>query len=139
VKQVVQDTQPSVTVSPTALVIEYSLIALYGILCSWVGVATLDIVGGPVWAFAWPLAIVVFSLGAIVGVVVSNRLARRGFELVTTLLLIALLMGYAIAIIVRVAEVDGELNRLPVAVLPFALSVHPFSRLVRIARGTVVR
>lgn len=138
-KQVVEDAQRSVTVSPTALVIEYALIAVYGALCSAVGVATLDIVGGPLWAFVWPLAIVVFSLGAIVGVVVSGRLARRGFELVTTLLLVAMLMGYSAAIVFRVVEVDGELNRLPVAVLPVALSVHPFSRLVRIARGTVVR
>lgn len=138
-KQAVIDAHRSVTVSPTALVIEYALIALYGALCSWVGVTTLDIVGGPLWAFVWPLAIVVFSLGAIVGVVVSSRLARGGVELVTTLLLVALLLGYSAAIIVRVVEVDGELNRLPVAVLPVALSVHPFSRLVRIARGTVVR
>lgn len=138
-KQAIVDAHRSVTVSPIALIIEYTLIALYGVLCSWVGVATLDIVGGPLWAFVWPLAIVVFSLGAIVGVVVSGRLARGGFELITTLLLVALLLGYSAAIVVRVVEVDGELNRLPVAVLPVALSVHPFSRLVRIARGTVVR
>ena len=137
-RQVVVDAARTASTSPVAFIIEYALIALYGILSGWVGVATLDVVGGPVWAIVWPVGIVVFATSAIVGITLSRRTGRGGFELVTTLALIALLVGYSAAIIFRV-EFDGQLNRLPVAVLPVALSVHPFSRLVKIARGTVVR
>ena len=112
--------------------------AVYGTLAAWVGVATLDVVGGRTWALLWPILTVFFAVAAIAGVLISRRYGRTSFELVTTLLLVALLVGYAIAIVIR-TDFDGNVSRLPVAVLPVALSVHPFAQLVRIARGVVVR
>jgi len=138
VKQAVTDAARVTTPSSTALVIVYALVALYGTLAGWVGVATLDVVGGPTWALLWPILTVFFAVAAIAGVLISRRYGQTSFELVTTLLLIALLVGYALAIVVR-TEFDGNMSRLPVAVLPVALSVHPFARLVRIARGVVMR
>lgn len=137
-KQTMFNAVKTAGVSPTALIIEYSLLALYGILSGWVGVATLDVVGGPLWAVVWPVGIVFFSTAAIVGVLLSRAFGKSWLEVTTTLALIALLIGYSAAIIIR-TTLDGDIGRLPVAVLPFALSVHPFSKLVRIARGSVVR
>ena len=124
-------------VSSTALVIEYGLLSFYGVLSGWVGVRTLDIVGWPLWALVWPIGIVFFSMAAIFGVLVNKKYGIAAVELVTTIALVSLLIGYSVAIVIRTA-VDGDMIRLPVAVLPFALSVHPFSQLVRIARGSVV-
>ena len=137
-KQALSDAARVQPPSSTALVLVYALVAVYGTLAGWVGVATLDVVGGPTWALVWPVLTVFFAAAAIAGVLISRRFGRTTFELVTTLLLVALLVGYAVAIVIRV-EVDGNASRLPVAVLPVALSVHPFARLVRIARGVVVR
>lgn len=137
-KQAITDAARVAPPSTTALIIVYALVALYGTLAGWAGVATLDIVSGPTWALLWPILTVFFSAAAIAGVLISRRYGRTTFELVTTLLLVALLVGYALAIVIRV-EADGNVTRLPVAVLPVALSVHPFARLIRIARGVVVR
>jgi hypothetical protein len=137
VSEVVVTSVRAAGVSPTALILTYNLLALYGVLSGWVGVRTLDVVGGPLWALVWPIGIVFFSMAAVIGLLVSRKFGIATVELVTTIALVSLLIGYSVAIVVRTG-VDGDLLRLPVAVLPVALSVHPFSRLVRIARGSVV-
>jgi hypothetical protein len=111
--------------SSTATIVEYVLLALYGLGSAWVGVATLDVVA-------------LLSTAAAIGVLVSRDGGPKTIELVTTLLLISLLVGYSIAIVLRTME-DGNLARLPFAILPTAVAVHPFSRLIYIARGTAVK
>jgi hypothetical protein len=124
--------------SSTATIVEYVLLALYGLGSAWVGVATLDVVAGATWALLWPGLIALLSTAAAIGVLVSRDGGPKTIELVTTLLLISLLVGYSIAIVLRTME-DGNLARLPFAILPTAVAVHPFSRLIYIARGTAVK
>lgn len=115
------------------LIIKYALIAVYGAFSGWVGIATLDVVAGQLWGVLWPALVTVFSLLAMFAVIRSRITEKEGLELVSTLLLISLLIGYSIAIVTR-TTIDGNVTRLPVALLPIILSVFPARRLVQIAR-----
>ena len=115
------------------LIVTYALLALYGVTSAVVGVATLSAVAGSLWGLLWPLLVTALSVLALVGVVRSRVTRKEGFELVASLLLAAILIGYTVAIIARTFE-DGDLARLPVAWLPVALSIHPAGRMVQIAR-----
>lgn len=121
-----------------ALIIKYALIAVYGAANGWVGVITLGVVSGPSWAVMWPALVLISSTAALVGVLISRSGGTHWPEMIATLALISLLIGYSAAIIIRTVE-DGNVTRLPVALLPIILSVFPFSRLVSISRGTVKR
>jgi hypothetical protein len=114
------------------LIVKYALITMYGLTSCIVGVVTLDVAAGAVWAVLWPILVTVLAFLALLGVVHSWRTGRERFELVTTLLLIAMLVGYTVAILLRTWE-DGEVSRLPVAWLPIILSVYPGRRLIQIA------
>lgn len=115
------------------LILTYALLAMYGVTSAIAGVATLDAVAGSLWGLLWPLLVVAFAVLALAGVVRSRVTRKEGLELVASLLLTALLIGYTVAIVARTFE-DHDLARLPVAWLPVALSVHPASRMVQIAR-----
>lgn len=116
-----------------SLITTYALLTLYGVGSSIVGVATLIVVSGQAWGLLWPFLVALFSLGALLATLRSRATSKRGVELVVTLLLIALLAGYTIAIIVR-TFMDGHMERLPIGLLPIIISVNPFSRLLFIAR-----
>jgi lipopolysaccharide export LptBFGC system permease protein LptF len=115
------------------LIVTYALLTLYGVTSAVVGVTTLSAVAGSVWGLMWPLLVTAFSVLALAGVIRSRVSRKEGFELVASLLLAALLIGYTVAIIARTFD-DGDLSRLPVAWLPVALSINPASRMVQIAR-----
>lgn len=122
--------------SPTpyaTLIIKYAILALYGVTSCVVGVTTLDVVAGQAWGLIWPALVALLSTLALVGVIRSRVTGREGFELISTLLLVALLGGYVAAIIIRTMQ-DGEVTRLPIALLPLALSIYPAARMGRIAR-----
>lgn len=116
-----------------SLIIKYGLISLYGLASSIVGITTLDVVAGALWGVLWPGLVTILALLAMVGVIRSRVTEKEGTELVFTLLLIALLIGYSVAIIAR-TFVDGQVSRLPIAFLPVILCVFPARRLVQIAR-----
>jgi len=115
------------------LIIMYALLALYGIGSGVVGVTTLSVVAGEAWGLIWPALVAVLSLAALVGVIRSRLTEKHGWELVATLLLIAMLAGYVAAILLRTIW-DGDPSRLPVAILPTVVSIAPAYRLLDIAR-----
>lgn len=123
--------EPGPNPYPT-LFIKYGLIFVYAVTSGVVGVTTLDVVAGEWWALLWPTLMALFSLLAFLGVLRSKRTGRYLFEIVATLLLIAMFAGYVVAIVYRGFDA-GEYQRLPVAWLPVILSVFPTSRLVDIA------
>lgn len=130
-------TKPDIGLQPvpyTRLGVKYFLVALYGAAASIVGVTTINVVGGHVWETAWPFLLSLSSLAAIFGIIRSKYFQKTGFEFGTTLTFISLLMSYSVAIVVRTLF-DGDMSRLPVAVLPVIISVTPFARILDIARG----
>lgn len=114
-------------------ILKYALIAIYGLGSGIVGITTLDVVAGRFWGLLWPGLITVLALLAMVGVIRSRLTEKEGMELIFTLLLLALFAGYVVAIVVR-SHLDGNVQRLPTALLPVILSVFPGRRLVQIAR-----
>lgn len=120
--------------SPHAqLVIMYALLTIYGLGSGAVGVTTLSVVAGDQWAIIWPGLVAALSAGALIGVLRSWLANKHGWEVVATLLLVAMLAGYVIAILAR-TTLDGDPTRLPVAMLPLVVSIPPAFRLVDIAR-----
>lgn len=117
----------------TPLAVIYALLTVYGLGSALAGVTTLDVVAGAAWGLTWPALVAVLALASFVGVVRSRITDKEGWEVVSTLLLIALLAGYAIAIPIR-TMLDGDWSRLPFAVLPVVAAVFPASRLLDIAR-----
>jgi hypothetical protein len=115
------------------LMVTYVLLALYGVTSAVVGVTTMIAAAGDVWGLLWPLLVTALSVLALAGVIRSRVTGKEGFELVASLLLASLIIGYTFAIIIRTFD-DGDITRLPVAWLPVALSVHPAGRMVQIAR-----
>jgi hypothetical protein len=128
-----RDTATTGSSAHTQLIIMYALLALYGIGSGVVGVATLNVVAGEAWGLLWPALVAALSIAALVGVIRSGVTEKHGWEMVATLLLVAMLAGYVSAIIARTLH-DGEPTRLPVAILPTVVSIPPAFRLIDIAR-----
>ena len=114
------------------LILMYALLTLYGIGSGVVGVTTLSVVAGDEWAVIWPALVAALSASALIGVVRSWVANKHGWEVVATLLLVAMLIGYVVAILAR-TTIDGDASRLPVAILPLVVSIPPAFRLVTIA------
>lgn len=115
------------------LVIKYALLAAYGVAAGVVGVRTIDVVAGDFYGVLWPVLVTAFALTALGGVIRSRLTDRHALEVVGTLALLATLAGYSVSIALRTL-IDGQVERLPVGLLPVILSVFPASRLVQIAR-----
>lgn len=133
--------EPSATPPPSAytpLIIQYSLMAVYGLGTGITGVATLDAVAGDLFGVVWPFLVVASSLAALTGVIISKATNRHTVEVVFTLGLMILLCAYSIAIIVRAAS-DHSYNGLPFAILPVALCVFPYTHLLSAVRGKLAR
>ena len=116
-----------------SLALIYALLTVYGIGSAAVGVTTLDVVAGAAWGLLWPSLVALFALAAFIGVIRSRITEKHGWEVVGSLLLIALMLGYALAIVVRTAF-DLDISRLPYGVLPVVVAVSPAFRLLHIAR-----
>jgi hypothetical protein len=111
----------------------YAVLTVYGIGSAVVGMTTLDVVAGAMWALLWPVLVAVVSMVAFVGVIRSSLAGKHGLEVVGTLLLIALMIGYTIAIMIRTGF-DGDVSRLPYGLLPVVVAIPPAFQLVRVAR-----
>lgn len=120
--------------SPYArLRVKYALIALYGLASSLVGITTITAVSGEAWGLAWPVLVASLALGAILGLSRSQEKHMYGWEISMTLSLLAVFCSYSVLIVLRTIH-DGEVTRLPVALLPVILSVTPFARFLDIVR-----
>jgi len=118
------------------LLTKYALLAVYGIGSEAVGVITITTVAGETWGVIWPVLIAVFAIASFLATLRSKYTHRFLLETIATLMLIALLAGYVVAIIVRTLN-DGLLERLPVGLLPVILSITPAARLLDLARPHV--
>lgn len=127
-----------VPLQPAALITHYSMVALYALASSLMGVATLQVVSGDVWEAAWPALLFLASCCAIAGVLRTRRTSQAGFELISSVTLMALLAGYMLALLYRSAQ-DGDLSHVPIAFLPGVVCVFPSFRAIAIARGVVRR
>lgn len=128
----------------SALTVLYTLLALYGALAGSFGLTTVAETSGAVLAVALPVAILIASLGSLVGVQVSRRYAARKhtsnsmrervllLEIVSEFVLILGFFMYAVAIVVRTFN-DQDWSRLAYAILPLALSVIPLYRSLHLA------
>lgn len=113
--------------------VKYALLALYGLAASVVGIVTIEKVSGETWAILWPLLVTVFAVASLISLERSRARRKYGVEIVFTILLLATVNFYTVAIVARTLE-DGDWTRLPVALLPVILSVSPFAHVLDIAR-----
>lgn len=116
---------------PLALL--YLGLTLYALTAGIVGVQTLDIVAGEWWELLWPLAMMLCSTTALVGLMLSRTSKHRWVEVLGTLLLIGFFTSYTLALLIRVFTY-GNMNALPAAWLPVLISIFPFTRLLWVAR-----
>lgn len=115
------------------LITKYAILAMYGLGYTIVSIPTITAVSGPWWAYAWAWLVLILSIVAIIGTVRGRNYNKHGLEIVATILLLALFVGYSAVIVFRaIAERDPAI--LPAALLPIALSVMPYAHLLDIAR-----
>lgn len=107
----------------------YALFAGQGIAATFVGVPSVDRIAGAYGTF-WPVALALFSVTAIVGVVLSETIRRRTVELIGSLGVISLFGGYATALWVFSAD-DGGIR------LPFAIGMTAYTAL-SVYRGAIL-
>lgn len=123
----------------TGPAVYHALVTKYIIMIAWSagsavgGIPTVSEVTGYVYGVALPLGLLVTSAMALVGVVRSRHTGRTRLEYVGTLLLIAGLVGYSVAIVLR-AIVELDWDDLPGALLPILVAVFPYYRLRNILK-----
>lgn len=115
------------------LIVLYGLIALYSMLTVYFGAQTVEMATSPTYARFFPIGLFFCSLAALFGVIRSRYSRLVWIEYAGTLLLMAGLIGYAVAI-VWVGAIEKEWYRFPGAVLPLMVMVFPVLRLKNILK-----
>lgn len=111
--------------------ISYCLITVYGVSSAIVGMTTQREVSGDLWELVWPIMLATASAVAVWGVLRSRNNGHLAVEIISSVAMVALLVSYSASILARTAS-DGEVTRLPVAILPILIGVSIFGRLVRL-------
>lgn len=109
----------------------YGMIALYSFVATVTTVPTLFISFGQLWGTVGPLAMLLISITVLVGLYRSLAKGKRGTEIVSTLLLIGLLVGYSVAILIR-AMIFGRWDQSAGTVLPLIICVPAYFRILEI-------
>lgn len=120
------------------LIVLYCMIALYAALATWFGAQTVGMAAGPLYGALFPIGLFFCSLSALYGVIRSRYTRRVWLEYAGTVLLLAGMVGYSIAI-VWVGLASGEHFRFPGAIWPLAMSVFPVLRLRNILKVVKAR
>lgn len=115
------------------LITKYSLLALYSACTVYFGAVTVGQATSPLYARVFPVALFFSCLAALYGVIRSRYTRKVWLEYLGTVLLIAGMVGYAVALAYTGVS-DHMLYRLPAALLPIILSVFPILRLINILR-----
>lgn len=113
---------------------KYTIMGTYAGSAFFLGATTVGKATGPAYAKLFPALLFIACITALLGVVVSRWTARVWIEYLGTALLLAGMVGYAIAIAYVALFVDRDWGRLPPALLPVALMVFPILRLRNILR-----
>jgi hypothetical protein len=126
------------------LTVKFAFLAVYGAASAVLGVTTFDVTIGRAWSVGVPVAIMVASIGAIVGVQISRRYRERLHsehplpervvlvEVLSEYVLILGLFCYSVAIVVRTLG-DHDWERLSYALLPLAVTILPLYRAVHLS------
>lgn len=115
-----------VYVSASGLGFKYLVLALYGLSSAIVGMSTPAWLSGHWWGVTLPSIIFLSGIAAFL----STRLLRFAHPYLECWALFLMLVGfisYSITIALRTVG-DGDLGRLPTALLPIALMTVPWSR-----------
>jgi hypothetical protein len=120
------------------LVCYYAGIATYGVTASIWTLPSLIAQGGDTFAVAWAIVLGAAALLAMIGVLISRHQQNRWVELVATLLMVCMLIGYGAGLLMR--GLAGSPAAIPTAWLPLIIAVLPGWRiLVMVADGSLNR
>lgn len=114
-----------------ALVSLYGWTALYGVASLITGTLSIFVAYGPEWGVIWPIVISLSGLGAVVGIFATQWFRSPWLERVTTPIMIGALLSYSFSVLVRAGE-PGHLDRYSYAMLPIAICIIAFFRLVEV-------
>lgn len=111
------------------LICYYAAILGYGITASISGVLAVQHTAGYTFAFIWALLLGAGALLAGAGVVFSIYRRSHWFELVGTIVIIALMAGYTVAIFLFALSPGGDVARLSAFWLPVVIAIMPVWRI----------
>lgn len=115
------------------LITYYAAILGYGITASLLGVLSIQHTAGHGFAMLWAVLLGAGALLAIVGVVASIAFRSHWFELIGTIAVISLMVGYAVSIVLFALHTDGPPSRLSAVWLPLVISILPVWRVTVMA------
>lgn len=115
------------------LIVKYSALALYSAATVYFGATTVGQATSHLYAQIFPVALFFSCLAALYGVIRSRYTRKVWLEYLGTVLLIAGMVGYAVALFYT-GITEHMPFRLPAAMLPVVLSVFPVLRLMNILR-----
>lgn len=111
------------------LICYYAAILGYGLTAFLFGVLSIQHTAGYGFATLWAVALGSGALIAGGGVVFSLQLRTHWLELVGTIVIVALMVGYTVAIFLYALRPGGDPNRLSAFWLPVVVSILPVWRI----------
>lgn len=111
------------------LICYYAATFGYGCTAWLFGVLSLQHTNGDAFATLWATLLAAGSLVAGAGVIFSLQLRSHWLELVGTIIIVALMVGYTVSIFMSALAPNGDLSRLAAFWLPTVIAILPVWRI----------